>query len=169
MANSQGKRVQQRFDPSQGKPLFSWEAPEFVKYKKTATWFIMIFVVGICLGIIFGIQKQWSSVAVVAAALIVFTTLSGAKPRKISCSLHQDGIVVDGKVYGFNQFKSFWLEAGDLAKAKLQLLGRFAGVVSMPILGIDPEQVRLFLGKHLPEEENKGPDLVDEINRILRF
>ncbi len=169
MANNQKQNLQQRFNPQAGKPVFAWEAPEFIRYKKTKTWFLIMFLIGITLGTVFGLQHQWSSVAVVVVALIAFTTLSNAKPRKLKCALYQEGIVIEDKVYGFNQFKSFWMEPSDIPKAKLQLLGRFAGQVSLPIVGIDPEQVRLFLGKHLPEEGNKGPDLVDEINRIMRF
>ena len=166
MAN---EKVNKTTSTPSGKPVFSWEAPEFIRYKKTTKWFVLLLVVAVVLGVLFYIQKQWSSIAVVAAAFIVFTTLSNAKPRKIACALYQEGIVVADKVYNFNQFKSFWVEPGDLFKVKLQLVGRFAGQVTMPILEIDPEQVRLFLKKHLPEEENKGPDLIDEINRLMRF
>lgn len=167
MAEAQNK-VKPKFDPDKNKPVFTWEAPEFVRYKKTAKWFLSVIVVGIVFGVIFALQGQWSGVALVGAAILVFTTLSGAKPKKITSSLYLEGIVTDGKVFGFNQFKSFWMEPGDLMKAKLQLLGRLAGQVSLPILEIDPEQVRLFLSKHLPEE-HRGPDLVDQINRLMRF
>ena len=169
MASNQKQNLQQRFNPQGGKPVFAWEAPEFVRYKKTKTWFLIMFLIGITLGLIFGFQHQWSSVAVVVVALFVFTTLSNAKPRKLKCALYQEGVVIEDKVHGFNKFKSFWMESSDIPKAKLQLLGRLAGQVSLPIVEIDPEQVRLFLGKHLPEEENRGPDLVDTINSIMRF
>jgi hypothetical protein len=161
-------RVKPKFNPGNSKPIFTWVAPEFVRYKKTAKWFVAVFLVGIVLGFIFAKQGQWSGVALVVTAILVFTTLSGAKPKKISSALYQDGVVTDEKAYGFTLFKSFWIESGDLPKAKLQLLGRLAGQVSLPILDVDPEQIRLFLGKHLPEEE-RGPDLVDQINRIMRF
>ena len=167
MAEVQNK-TKHKFNPGGEKPIFTWVAPEFIKYKKTTGWFVAVFIVGIILGIIFAMQGQWSGVALVIAAILVFTTLSGAKPKKISSSLYLDGVVTDGKVFAFNQFKSFWIEMGDLPKAKLQLLGRLAGQVSLPLFDIDPEQVRLFLGKHLPEE-NRGPDIVDQINRFIRF
>jgi len=157
-----------KFNPEGNKPIFTWVAPEFIRYKKTAKWFVAVLLVGLVFGVIFAKQGQWSSVALVGTAVVVFTTLSGAKPKKITSALYQDGVVTDGKVFDFTQFKSFWLEAGELPKAKLQLLGRFAGQVTLPIFDIDPEQVRLFLSKHLPEE-NRGPDLIDEINRLMRF
>jgi len=167
MAEAKNKTTP-KFNPESEKPIFTWVAPEFIKYKKTTKWFVGVFLVGIILALVFAWQSQWSGVVLVGTAVIVFTTLSGAKPKKISSSLYQDGIVTDGKVFGFNQFKSFWIEVGDLPKAKLQLLGRLAGQISLPLFDIDPEQVRLFLGKHLPEE-NRGPDIVDQINRFMRF
>lgn len=168
MAANNRSNDKQRSTLSSDKPIFSWEGPEFIKYKKTFAWFISIFAAALILGFIFARQQQWSSVALVACAFIVFTSLSNAKPKKISCALYQDGIVIDEKVFSFNQFKSFWLASGELPKIKLQLLGHFSGQVTMPLVGIDPNQVRLYLAKHLPEE-NKGPDVIDEINRILRF
>ncbi|MCL5410710.1 MAG: hypothetical protein M1324_02530 [Patescibacteria group bacterium] len=161
-------KVMPKFDPGGEKPIFTWVAPEFIKYKKTTGWFVAVFIVGIILGIIFAMQGQWSGVALVIAAILVFTTLSSAKPKKISSALYQEGVVTDGKVFSFGQFKSFWIELGDLPKVKLQLLGRLAGQVSLPLFEIDPEQIRLFIGKHLPEE-NRGPDIVDQINKFMRF
>ena len=151
------------------KPIFSWQSPEFVRYKKDKKWFIYMILVVIALAIIFSLLHQWSGVALVVVAALVFITLSGAHPKNVSCAVYSAGIVVDGKVYDFSQFKSFWMTYGDLPKIKMQLTGRIAGQITIPLGQEDPEQIRLFFEKHLPQEEDKGDDLNDTVNRLLRF
>ena len=151
------------------KPVFSWQSPEFVRYKKDSKWLIYVIMIAIALSVLLGFMQIWSGVVLVVVATIVLITLSGTHPKTISSAIYAGGLVVDDKVYNYEQIKSFWISYGDLSKAKFQLVGRFAGLITLPLGEEDPEQIRLFLSKHLPEEEDKGEDISDMINRILRF
>lgn len=151
------------------KPVFSWQSPEFVKYKKDNKWLVYIIMSAIVLSVILGFMHIWSGVVLVVVAAIVFITLSEAHPKVVNCAVYAEGLVVDDKVYNYEQAKSFWMSMGDLPKAKFQIVGRFAGQITMPLGEEDPEQIRLFLSKHLPEEDDRGEDITDMINRILRF
>ena len=168
-ADAPKNKLKTKFDLSAEKPVFSWQSPEFVRYQRKKRWYLGVIAVALILATILGYMGQWSGVAVVVVAATLFVTLSGANPKDIKCALYNDGVVVDGKVYSFAQFKSFWLSGGEMVKAKLQMTGRFAGQIVLPMVDIDFEQVRLFLSKHLPEEENKGEDITDTINHLLRF
>lgn len=163
------KKVVPTFDPTRSKPVFSWQAPEFIKYNKDSRWYVILFVVALVLAIVLIWQKIWSGVAMVVVASVVFATLSEAKPKTVSCAVYKEGVVIDDKVFNFHQFKSFWFTGRDLLKMKFQMTGRFAGQVTMPIKDEDPEQLRLLVGKFLPEVEDRGDDLVDTINRLMKF
>lgn len=163
------KRSEPKLNPAVDKPVFSWQSPEFIRYKKDKKWLVYTIMIAIVLAAVLGFMHQWSGVILVSVAALVFITLSGTRPKTVNVGVYTSGIVIDDKVYDFSQAKSFWMSYGDLPKVKLQLVGRFAGQITLPLGEEDPEQMRMFLGKHLPEEENKGEDLTEMINRILRF
>lgn len=151
------------------KPVFSWQSPEFVRYKKDNKWLVYFISVALILSVVLGFMHIWSGVVLVVVAAIVFITLSEVHPKAISSAVYAEGLVIDGKIYNYEQIKSFWISYGDLPKVRFQLVGRFAGILTMPLGEEDPEQIRLFLAKHLPEEEDRGEDVTDIINRIIRF
>ena len=163
------KTVGPKLNIAEDKPVFSWQSPEFVRYKKDNKWLVYLIMIAIVLCVILGLMQLWSGVVLVAVATIVFITLSETKPKTVNSAIYAQGFVVDTKVYDFEQIKSFWISFSDLPKARFQLTGRFGGLITMPLGEEDPEQIRLFLSKHLPEEEDRGEDLSDTINRILRF
>lgn len=154
---------------SSEKPLFSWSSPEFVRYKKDRKWLTYFILAVIVLTIVFALLHQWSGVIMVVVAGIVLIVLSGSKPKELNCAIYKEGFVINDHVYDYAQFKSFWLNFGDLPKIKFQQLGRFAGQITMPLGEESPEQVRLYLSKHLPEDEDRGEDVTDMINRIIRL
>lgn len=168
MANSTLKTKEEKVVLSE-KPIFSWQSPDFLRYEKDNRWLITVIAISLVLMIVFVLLHQWSGVAMVFVAAAVFITLSGAHPKTINCAIYTEGIVVDNQVSNFEQFQSFWVGGNtELPKIVLQKKGRFAGIVNMPMKDEDPEQIRLFLSKHIPEEE-RGEDMTDMINRILRF
>lgn len=158
-----------KVDFSGKKPVFSWQTPEFITYQRDSKWVIGIIVAAIGLAAILATQKQWTGVGMILVAAVIFITISNTKPKNIGCAVFDEGIVVDGKVYNYDQFKSFWFVDAALSKIKFQLIGRFAGQVAMPLGDIDFDQVRLFLAKHLPEEDEQREDLNDIINRLFRL
>lgn len=151
------------------KPVFSWQSPEFVRRKKDNRWLVYLIMIAVVLSLILGIMQLWSGMVLVIVATIVFITLSETKPKTINCALYTQGFVIEAKVYDFEQIKSFWINFNDIPKIRFQINGRLGGIITMPLGEEDPEQIRLFLSKHLPEEEDRGEDLTDTINRILRF
>jgi len=106
---------------------------------------------------------------VVVAAAITLVVTANIHPRKIHCELYNEGAVADGKTYNFEQCKSFWIAGDSLPKAHLEIVGRFSGEAVLPLGDLDIGEVRAFLKKHLPEDEGRGEDIVDRINRIIRF
>jgi len=151
------------------KPIFSWQSPEFIRRKKDNKWLVYLIMIALVLSVVLAFMQIWSGVVLVVVATIVFIVLSETKPKTVNCAVYAEGFVTDSKVYNYEQIKSFWISLTDIPKARFQLNGRFAGQVTMPLGEEDPEQIRMYLAKHLPEEEDRGEDLTDTINRMLRF
>lgn len=156
-------------DFTSSKPIFSWKSPEFKSYKRDVRWLTTIILVAVILAVILVIQKQWTGVALVVVATVLFTTLLNTKPKEVGCAIYNEGVVVGGKVFNYAQFKSFWLVNGELPKIKLQLTGKFSGQITMPLGDNDPGQTQLFLSKHLAQEQVKTEDADDILNRLFRL
>ena len=149
--------------------VFQWEAREFADYKKGGGWFAIVIVVALGLIAFFIWQRNWTAAGVIGAAALALIAQSRIRPKKIKCEVYRDGIVVNEKAHTYETLKSFWIIIGDHPKIRLEQTSRFSAQINMPISDEDPEQIRLFLAKHLPENESKGEDLTDTISRWFRF
>lgn len=151
------------------KPIFTWQSPEFISVKRDARWTIAVILIALVLAIILFMQKQWTGVGMITVATIFFVTLSNTKPKNIGCAVYNEGVVINDRVYNYDQFKSFWFVNGLLPKINFQLLGRFSGTVAMPLNDMDSDQIRMLISKHLPEEDERREDPGDIINRLFRL
>ncbi len=158
-------KIDQKID----KPVFIWESPDRIVYGKNISWYIAVAGVTLSLAAILYYQQLWSGMILVLIAATMFILLSQSKPRIVKCAVYNQGVVVDDKVYRYTDFKSFWLTLSDIPKARFQMNGIAAGVLTMPLAETDPEQIRLYLSRYLPEDEDKGEDFSDIVNRFLKL
>lgn len=151
------------------KPLLEWSSPDSVSASRDSRWYIVVGGAVLILAALLAYIGNWTGMALVIVGGVIMSFLSNTKAHSVECAVYDKGIVVDEKVHEFSEFKSFWVSGGEVPKIRLQFAGRFAGQVMMPILNVDGDKVKELLIKHLPEEADKGEDLTDMINRIMRF
>ncbi|MFA5926746.1 MAG: hypothetical protein WCT32_05435 [Patescibacteria group bacterium] len=150
-------------------PVFSWDSPEYVHHSKSNGWYAAVVVVAVAMAVVLYLSGLLSGVIVTIAGTIALISLSSVHPRTVKCAIYRDGIVVNDRVYRFDEFKSFSLALSELPKVRLVQVGQFGGEVALPLKNVDISQVRIYLKKYLPETEPTGEDLMDMVNRILRF
>ena len=151
------------------KSVFSWSAHEFPKYSKNALWYWLFILAGLVLVAFFVWQRNWAGAGLVAAAIFAIFAQARISPKAVKCELYRSGIVVNEKAYPYNQLKAFWIIAGEHSVVLFEQTGTLKSQINVPISDEDPEQVRLFLSKFLPEDEKRGEDVTDVIQRWLRF
>jgi hypothetical protein len=150
-------------------PLFFWETADHVTRDRSVGWYFMLTLVAIVIAGVFYFQKNWSAMFFVLGATFLFFVVSQIKPRKISSAIYELGIITDGKVYNFDEMKNFWISQGEITRLNFQKNGRIAAIVSMPIEESDTEKIVEMLNGKLPQEETKGENLVDRVNRMMRL
>jgi len=163
------KTTAPKIDLSNEKPLFQWKANEFAEYSKNSSWYLLVIVVAIAIAAVFWWLKNWTAIGVVAAAAIALIAQAKTKPKSVSVQLFREGIVVNNKVYPYDSLKSFWIISGDHPVFRLEQTGFLRPHINVPIAEEDPAQIQLFLAKFLPENEKKGEDIADIIQRWTRF
>ena len=151
-------------------PVFSWSAAEFSQYAKSTNWYLIIGFSAVIFIIVFVWIKNYTAAGVVFAAGFALFAQANIKPKNIKCEVYPSGVVIGEKAYPYDNMKSFWVIFGESCMVRLQPQGRFTASINMLISkNEDPEQVRLYLAKHLPEDEDKGEDVADTIQRWFRF
>jgi len=152
------------------KPVFFWQAVEFESNKKPSGWLTYLILIAVVLIAAFIYMKLWLAAAVVVAACFALYSQAHTSGKKKSYAVYDQGITIEDKVYAFDQFKSFWVIANESKTiVRFEQLRRFALPIEMPTGDEDPEQIRLFLSKHLPEAEDRGEDIADRINKWIKF
>jgi len=62
--------------------LISWEAPEFIFYKKSAWWYIIVVIVGLGLGVLFYYLDNLLAIIGVLLTMIVLLIIGNQKPKE---------------------------------------------------------------------------------------
>lgn len=151
-----------------GTPIFEWKSAEFLRQERDGGWYIAATGIFLLVEVSLIWIQQWTGV-ILAAIAFFYLIFAGLKPKNHSCQIYEKGVVLDDQVFSFSEFKSFWIAFSVIPKLYLQHQGRFAGQVVMPLGDIELEKVRAFVGQHLPEDEGRGEDLADIINRWIKF
>ncbi len=163
------QKVKEEITPTD-KPVFFWQAVEFESHNKSRSWLLYLILIAIVIIGVFVWQRQWLGIAVVVAAVVALGSQAHASGKKKNYAVYDQGVTIDSKIFTFDQFKSFWIFLyQDRPVIRFEQLKRFSLPVEMPVSDENPEQIRLFLSKHLPEEEEKGEDVMDTINRWIKF
>lgn len=148
----------------------SWTASEFVAHDKSSTWYLMLFLVAVVVaGLAYFINRDLISVAVVAVAALLIGVYASHQPRQLEYQLDQHGITIGDKSYGFDEFRSFAMQAdGAFTNIVFLPLRRFAVPISIYYAPDDEDKIIAILSSQLPFDESHR-DSVDSLMRKIRF
>lgn len=170
MADStKNQAVAPTIDLSSEKPVFQWKAAEFAQHQKNSLWYFIVVGATLALADLFYWLKNWTAMGVVGAAALAMIAQAKSKPRSVSVALYRSGIVVNDKVYPYSALKSFWIIVGEHPVFRVEQVGFLKTHINIPIADEDPAQIQLFMAKFLPEDEDRGEDLADMLQRWTRF
>jgi len=149
---------------SKGEVFLSWEAPEYVVYKKTVRWYIGF---GILLAFLlftaFVMQSLLTGIVFILGGILVF--VHSERPAKtISYDIRSSGVRIGKEFYLFQELSAFnVVERGDgiymLMKSKRLLLP----LIHMPLGDVDHEEVVKIMSEKIPQD----PEFVEPLADIL--
>ncbi|MEI8143500.1 MAG: hypothetical protein WCG48_02725 [Candidatus Berkelbacteria bacterium] len=151
------------------KPLIEIEESDFVAYERSTGWYVVIIVVAVALSAFFYWQQNISGAIFTIATLILFLMMSKTKPKTIKSQVYASGIVVDGIVHKYEELKSFHIAVGDIVKIVFERPGFLSRLIVMPVADDQVEATVAELKKHLTQGDDRGEDIVDRVNRWMRF
>ena len=149
----------------------SWEAPEFVHYPKSLTWFVVLFVIGVALIIFFVFKKDFVTALLFLLLLMLAYFFSGQKPKTIKIKLNFRGVELNDMKIPFDQIKSFWVvyDPPEIKTLNFETTAYINRYFTIQINDQNPVELREFLLEHLPEELDRKEQLGDKVSRKLGF
>lgn len=149
---------------------FEWEAPEFDKKEKTKSWFIVPAIITIILGLFALFSDNFLFLIAIILAFFIFYIYANKEPRIIKFKINERGIEIDEKLHDFDSLRSFWLFYNPPEQKELSFRSRktLLPYIRIPIANQDPNEIRKFLLKFLPERRHKE-SLIDIWMRRVGF
>ena len=149
---------------------FEWEAPEFEKKEKTKSWFFIPAIITIVLGIIALFTENILFLIFVVLAFVTFYMYANKEPRVIKFKIDEKGIELDNRLHEFSDLRSFWVFYAPPEEKEISLRSRktFFPYIRIPLAEQDPNEIRKYLLKFLPEKRHHE-SIIDIIMRRIGF
>ncbi len=149
----------------------TWNAPEFVHYPKSKTWFGVFAAIGVLLVGYFLTQKDFLTSSMFLLLFLMLMFVARAKPRQIEVTLSGRGIKLNETIVVYQQIKSFWLvyEPAEVKTLNFETTAYLNRFLTVQLADQDPVAVREFLLEFLPEDLDREERVTDKISRSLKF
>lgn len=165
-----GKSSHEYAPKKNGKMLVQWYADEYRMAEYGQYWFIKIGAIAVALIILGIFTRSYFFIAFVALAFIVIVMYAKRPPRAILFFIEKGGVRAGGKLYAFDDLKSFWISDNENGERELSLetTHMLQPFVRLPLGSADTEEVRQTLLRVIPEKEHEEL-FTDQIARKIGF
>jgi len=136
---------------------FEWEAPEFEKTEKEKSWFIMPLIIAIILGVFALLTDNYLFLVLIIVGFIAFYLYAQKAPRIIKFKIDEKGIEVDGRIYEYQDLRSFWIFYDPPLEKTLSIRSKktLFPYIRIPLDKENPVEIRKYLLKFIPEKRHK--------------
>ncbi len=169
MDKDQGGQAESATSPVAPVQTIQWTASDSIQHEHSKSWYVVAVLITIAIAGIAMWFDQWSLAILVAVILIAVFVVAGKPAREINYELSMEGLIVDSRRYGLDEFRAFGVRHdGALWQLVLIPVKRFGLPITTFINEEQGEQIVDFLGAILPMEE-VHQDFVDAISKRLKL
>ena len=148
----------------------SWQASEYVHHEKQVLWYIALAGIAAALfAISVFLINSWTFAILVVFLAVIVGVMARRPPKVVSYALSPEGIRVDDKSFGYDDFRAFGISKdGQLHSIVLLPNKRFMLAVNVYFPVEMGEEIVDIFGAILPMVHAE-PDLVDKLAQRIRF
>jgi len=156
-----------------GKTLASWEFPEFKKPERTASWYVLAFIVTIALlAFAFFTQSYLFGVVIILFGAVYYMR-SRRNPTLLRIVVTEDGIEIDGKnFYKWQDIDKFWIvyEPPAVKNLYLDFKAGLRPSITVFLENQNPLNIRKILLQYISEDtERENETFSDGFSRMLKL
>jgi len=150
-------------------PAFSWQASEYVHNHKGFGWyFILVAIIVVLIGAA-AFLRVWPVLGMFAVMGVAIGVYAHKPPRTLTYQLTSQGIVIEGHVYPFKEFRSFGvIPETEWHTIDLEPTRRLRPRMAVLFDPKDLEAIVDHMEQHLPRIDRQ-PDVVERVTQYLRF
>ena len=146
---------------------FQWRALEYEYYIKNKSWFIFWGIFALILSILAIFQKNYLFLLVVGLGYFCVIMYTIRKPNLCNFAITTNGVRIDNILYNFSNLKSFYI-SNDGKEIRFQGKKIFMPEIKIPLKNQDPDKIRKFLIKYLPEKEQEE-SITENLAKFFKF
>ena len=149
----------------------TWQAPEFKDYHKNLGWYITLTAITILTVAFFVIVEDdiFAAVTLGLIGILIFI-FSRQKPQIVNIELNDRGIQFANIFYPYKQLKFFWVVHNQNHQTINVITSAFINnLLILELLDQDPEEIRKFLIKYIPEHQETQETPIQRIMHKLKF
>ena len=137
-----------------------WHAREYIHTEKSADWYWIVAIIVASVAVISIILSNLIFAILIIVSFFTLSLFASRKPEIILMEINNLGVNVGNTHYPYVHLESFWIETRELyPRLILKSKKTFMPFVVILIEDMEPEKIREFLLKHLPEVEHTEPFL----------
>ena len=158
-----------QFEPEE-EILIAWEAVEKEHYPRGPLWYIG-FLVGIAIGVLYGIfTGSWSTVIVFLLIPVATILYSSTPPKKNEIFITHKGIYINKKFTPYKEISEFWiLDDHHIKKLGFRQTGFWQFETEILLHDMDKEIVRSTLKKFIKEDTEHIENIFSHLIRLFRL
>lgn len=148
-----------------------WQSPEFIQFKRTTSWYVILIVAGLGLATAFYFlgQNYLGMIAVILAAAVMII-LSKQKPKMINYIFNPDSISIKDKIYPLGEFKSFYITfVNDIPNLHIERNRKLSSPISIILDTPKQNEIIDFVKSILPENTKINYTANDVISNWFKF
>jgi hypothetical protein len=147
-----------------GDVLYEWTIQEYEQYARNVWWYIVMITAGLVL-VLYGIFSGnfLFSLIIVLFAIIMFLQ-SHQTPPQVAFQITEFGIVVGNRFYKYSELINFYIIYNPPHTKSLfvETKSNFKPLLRIPLLDINPIEVRHTLREYLEEDLEKEEEPISE-------
>ncbi len=155
-----------------GKTLAKWEFPEFIKYQYSKTWYITTGVIVVALLIYSIVDANILFTFIIILITITLIIIKKREPKKLKFLITEEGILLEHKLYLWNEIKNFWVlyEPPKIKTLYFEFNSLHLPRLPIPLEDENPLHVREALLDFVEENiEKEGEPISDSLSRNLKL
>ncbi|MFA5051266.1 MAG: hypothetical protein WC499_04080 [Patescibacteria group bacterium] len=155
-----------------GKNFLSWQFPEYTKYEREKSWYIIVGLISLGIIIYSIVTANILFVILLILFMTIITLHNRHEPMDVLCDIFEDGVAVGSQFYEWSDIKNFRIvyQPPDVKKLYIDLKNNLLQDFSIPLEDQSPLMVRDILKKYLKEDLTKTEEtLTDRLNRWLKI
>jgi len=148
-----------------------WDAPEYNHYEKGVNWYWWAGLTAILLLGLAVWQKSFLFGTLILVGWFTVVVYAARPPRTVKFAITENGILVENRLYPWNELQSFWVFNNPPLLREISLASQRALMpyIKIPLAdGMDIDRVKDAMKKFLQEKEQQE-SLIDNLTHLAKF